>query len=122
MGPLYRDSAPRRYTVRMADERPKIGRSVLERTRTQPVEPELYTVTLLNDDYTTMDFVVQVLENVFNKQPAEAFRIMMLVHTEGQGLCGIYPFDVAETKVAAVHELATHFGFPLRATIETAEA
>jgi ATP-dependent Clp protease adaptor protein ClpS len=106
----------------MADERPKTGRSVLEKTRPQTVEPESYAVTLLNDDYTTMEFVVQVLETVFNKQPAEAFRIMMQVHTEGQGLCGIYPFDVAETKVAAVHGLAAEVGFPLRATLERAEA
>jgi ATP-dependent Clp protease adaptor protein ClpS len=106
----------------MADDRSKTDRSVLEKTRTQTVEPELYAVTLLNDDYTTMDFVVQVLESVFNKQPAEAFRIMMLVHTQGQGLCGLYPFDVAETKVATVHELAADFGFPLRATIEKVEA
>ena len=104
----------------MADERPKSGRSVLERTKPQSVEPELFAVVLLNDDYTTMDFVVRVLESVFNKQPAEAFRIMMLVHTTGQGLCGLYPFDVAETKVAAVHELATDSGYPLHAVIEPA--
>ena len=104
----------------MADERPKTDRVVLEKTRTQSVEPELFAVVLLNDDYTTMDFVVQVLESVFNKRPAEAFRIMMLVHTTGQGLCGVYPFDVAETKVATVHELAAEHGFPLRAAIEEA--
>lgn len=105
----------------MADDRPKSDRSVLERTRTQPVQPDLYAVILLNDDYTTMEFVVQVLEGVFNKQPAEAFRIMMLVHTTGQGLCGLYPFDVAETKIATVHDLATDHGFPLRAVMEKAD-
>jgi len=102
----------------MPDERRKTDRSVLERTKPQTVEPDLYAVILLNDDYTTMEFVVQVLESVFNKQPAEAFRIMMLVHTTGQGVCGTYPFDVAETKVGAVHELAADRGFPLRAVIE----
>ncbi len=106
----------------MSDDQPRTDRVVLEKTKSQTVEPELYAVLLLNDDYTTMEFVVQVLEGVFNKQPAEAFRIMMLVHTTGQGLCGIYPFDVAETKVAAVHALAADSGFPLHATIEDAGA
>ena len=105
----------------MSDERPKTDRAVLEKTKTQAVEPDLFAVVLLNDDYTTMDFVVQVLESIFTKQPAEAFRIMMLVHTTGQGLCGVYPYDVAETKVAAVHDLAAENGFPLRAAIEEAE-
>jgi ATP-dependent Clp protease adaptor protein ClpS len=91
---------------------------VLERTRQDTRKPELFKVLLLNDDYTTMDFVVEILETVFNKAPAEAYRIMMAVHTQGQGLCGVYPFEVAETKVATVVELARGQGFPLRATME----
>jgi len=91
---------------------------VLERTRQETKKPELFKVLLLNDDYTTMEFVVDILESVFNKAPAEAHRIMMAVHTQGQGLCGVYPFEVAETKVATVVELARGQGFPLRATIE----
>jgi ATP-dependent Clp protease adaptor protein ClpS len=91
---------------------------VLERTRQDTKKPELFKVLLLNDDYTTMDFVVEILETVFNKAPAEAYRIMMAVHTQGQGLCGVYPFEVAETKVATVVELARTQGFPLRATME----
>lgn len=94
------------------------GDAVLERTRQQTKEPELYRVLLLNDDYTTMDFVVEILESVFHKPPAEAYRIMMAVHTQGQGLCGVYPFEVAETKVATVVDLARGNGFPLRATME----
>ncbi len=105
----------------MADDRPKTDRSVIEKTREATKLPDLFSVLLLNDDYTTMDFVVQVLESVFNKQPAEAFRIMMQVHTQGQGLCGIYPFEIAETRVATVHELAREGGFPLRAIIEKAD-
>jgi len=96
----------------------RTGGEVLEKTRQQTREPELYKVILHNDDYTTMEFVVQVLETIFLKNPAEAFRIMMQVHTQGQGLCGAYPFDIAETKVTAVHELARERGFPLRASLE----
>src|ERR1041384_5341034 len=91
---------------------------VLERTRQETKKPELFKVLLLNDDYTTMDFVVEVLETVFNKAPAEAYRIMMAVHTQGQGLCGVYPFEVAETKVATVVGMARSQGFPLRAAME----
>lgn len=104
----------------MADDRtsPTHGTEVLERTKPQVREPTVYKVVLLNDDYTTMEFVVQVLEQVFFKAPAEAYRIMMLVHTQGRGVCGAYPLDIAETKVATVHDLAQANGFPLRATIE----
>ena len=108
------------YFKEMADDRPKTDRSVMEKTRTETKEPELFHVLLLNDDYTTMEFVVQILESVFNKGPAEAFRIMMQVHTQGQGLCGTYPWDIAETKVATVLELAQTSGFPLRAVVEKA--
>ena len=91
---------------------------ILERTKQETKKPELYKVVLLNDDYSTMDFVIEVLETIFNKQPAEAFRIMMMVHTQGKGLCGVYPFEVAETKVATVVDLARSHGFPLRAAME----
>ena len=91
---------------------------ILERSKQETKKPELYKVLLLNDDYTTMDFVVEVLESIFNKQPAEAFRIMMAVHTQGKGLCGVYPHEVAETKVEAVMERARENAFPLRAAME----
>jgi ATP-dependent Clp protease adaptor protein ClpS len=91
---------------------------LLERTRQETKKPELYRVFLLNDDYTTMDFVVEVLETIFLKQPAEAFRIMMMVHTQGRGLCGVYTHEVAETKVDTVIERAREHGFPLRAAME----
>jgi ATP-dependent Clp protease adaptor protein ClpS len=91
---------------------------ILERTRQETKKPELFKVLLLNDDYTTMDFVVEILETVFHKQPAEAFRIMMMVHTQGKGLCGLYPHEVAETKVDTVVERAREHGFPLRAAME----
>ncbi len=102
----------------MAEGDRQTGGEILERTRQETKKPELYKVLLLNDDYTTMDFVVEVLEEVFHKQPAEAFRIMMHVHTQGKGLCGVYPFEVAETKVATVVDRARENGFPLRAAME----
>ena len=102
----------------MADIERERGGEVLERTRHQAKEPEMYKVLLLIDDYTTMDFVIEVLETIFHKQPAEAHRIMMMVHTQGKGLCGVYPFEVAETKVATVIDRARENGFPLRAAME----
>ena len=102
----------------MSESRPRTGEQVLERTREKTQEPSLFKVILLNDDYTTMEFVVQVLEQVFLKTPAEAFRVMMHVHTQGKGLCGLYPHDIAETKIETVHEMAKEHGFPLRADME----
>ncbi len=92
----------------------------IEKTRTDVREPDLFSVVLLNDDYTTMDFVVDVLETVFLKRPAEAHRIMMLVHVQGRGICGVYPLEIAETKVDQVRTLAAQHGFPLQATLEPA--
>lgn len=102
----------------MAGTERQTGGEVLERTRQETKKPDLFRVLLLNDDYTTMDFVIEILETVFNKSPADAYRIMMAVHIQGQGLCGVYPFEVAETKVGTVVDLARGSGFPLRATME----
>ena len=102
----------------MGDTDRRTDGQLLERTRQETKKPELFKVLLLNDDYTTMEFVVEILEGVFHKQPAEAYRIMMAVHTQGKGLCGLYPFEVAETKVEAVVGRARENGFPLRAAME----
>ena len=102
----------------MSDVERRTGGEVLERTRQETKKPELYKVLLINDDYTTMEFVVEVLETIFNKQPAEAYRIMMMVHTQGKGLCGVYPHEVAETIVTTVIERARDNGFPLLAAME----
>ena len=94
--------------------------AVKERVRTKKQEPKLFKVLLLNDDYTTMEFVIQILENVFQKSPAQAYRIMMAVHLGGHGVAGIYPWEVAETKVETVISQARGAGFPLKAVTEEA--
>lgn len=96
------------------------GEIVKERVVPKKDEPSLYKVILLNDDYSTMDFVIHVLEDVFQKSPAEAYRIMMQVHQLGSGVAGIYPWEVAETKVETVSVMAKKAGFPLRAVTEDA--
>ena len=82
--------------------------------------PKSFQVLLLNDNYTTMEFVVSVLENIFKKSPAEAVQIMLKVHKAGQGVAGVFPRQIAEAKIAQVHEQAREAGFPLRCTMEEA--
>jgi len=96
------------------------GGAVKERTSDQVKEPALFNVVLLNDDYTPMQFVVDVLETLFQKTPSEAYRVMMQVHLNGRGIAGVYPYEVAETKVEALQSLAHEAGHPLQATIEDA--
>ena len=104
----------------MAHETPGTGGEVLEKPKPEARRPEMFKVVLLNDDYTTQEFVVHVLETVFNKPTPEARRIMLQVHVTGRGICGTYTHEIAETKVATVHALAEEEGFPLRAAIEEA--
>ena len=104
----------------MADEQRGTDGAVRERVKPKKQDPTLYKVVLLNDDYTQMDFVLHVLETVFQKSPAEAYRIMMHVHLNGRGIAGVYPWEVAETKADKVASLAAEAGYPLRATIEEA--
>jgi ATP-dependent Clp protease adaptor protein ClpS len=80
--------------------------------------PSLYKVLLHNDDYTPMEFVVDILESVFGKSSQEAESIMLNVHTKGFGICGVYPFEIAETKVAQVLEAAKQNKHPLKCTLE----
>lgn len=82
--------------------------------------PELYKVLLLNDDYTPMEFVVAVIERFFNKSREQATQIMLKVHTEGMGVCGVYPQDIAETKMHQVLESAREAQHPLQCVIEAA--
>jgi ATP-dependent Clp protease adaptor protein ClpS len=104
----------------MPDERRKRSTEVVDQPEQQLKQPPLFRVVLHNDDYTTMDFVVTVLESIFLLHPAEAYRVMMHVHCHGRGECGVYPHEIAETKVGLVHSLARERGFPLRASLEDA--
>jgi ATP-dependent Clp protease adaptor protein ClpS len=102
----------------MSEPKPDFESDVEQDTGTDLTEPPMYRVMLLNDDYTTMEFVVEVLRSVFQKSPEEATRIMLNVHQSGVGVCGVYTFEVAETKVDTVHSLAKEHGHPLKCTME----
>jgi len=103
--------------------RPGDSDTVVER-RTRPEtrtkKPQMYKVILLNDDYTPMEFVVEILKGVFHKEHAEATRIMLHVHQNGMGVAGVFPFEVAETKVRTVDDLARQSEFPLKCVMEKA--
>ena len=96
----------------------EIEESILSSTKEEAKEPSMYRVLLHNDDYTTMDFVVEILMTVFNKSMEESILIMMSVHRQGIGICGLYTFEIAETKMNSVHGLAREKGFPLRCSME----
>ena len=91
---------------------------VQTRSKPKPKKPSMYRVLVLNDDYTPMEFVVLVLEHFFNKSREEATRIMLHVHNYGVGVCGVFPIEVAETKVAQVMDLARRNEHPLQCTKE----
>jgi len=91
---------------------------VVIKTRSKTKKPSMYKVLMLNDDYTPMEFVVHVLERFFSKNREEATRIMLHVHTRGVGICGVYTYEVAETKVTQVMDLARQNQHPLQCTIE----
>ncbi len=94
------------------------GTAVITRTKTQTRKPALYRVLLLNDDYTPMEFVVTVLKKYFNKGPEDATRIMLHVHQHGVGECGVFTYEVAETKVTQVMDYARKHQHPLQCIME----
>lgn len=107
----------------MADDRRGQARDsdpglALEEARPKLKRPPLYRVVLLNDDYTPMEFVVEVLQKVFSMDRSTATRIMLEVHTKGKGICGVYTYEIAETKVAQVTGLAQQHQHPLLCTME----
>ena len=99
---LHRDG----HDLAITEARPKLKR------------PSLYEVILINDDYTPMEFVVEVLESIFNMERSNATRVMLEVHTKGKGICGVYNFEIAETKVAQVMSIAQQQQHPLLGTME----
>lgn len=94
------------------------GAGVVTKTRPKTKKPSMYKVLMLNDDYTTMEFVVYVLERFFSKNREQARRIMLNVHKRGVGICGVYTYDVAETKATQVMDLARKKGHPLQCRLE----
>jgi ATP-dependent Clp protease adaptor protein ClpS len=91
---------------------------VVTETRKKLKRPPMYKVLLHNDDYTTREFVVMILQAIFNRSETEATQIMLHVHHNGMGVAGVYPFEVAETKVEKVTSLARKYEFPLKCTLE----
>ena len=94
------------------------GTGVATKTKPKTKKPSMYRVLLMNDDYTPMEFVIHVLERYFNKDSQEATQIMLHVHQKGIGVCGIFPYEIAETKVMQVTDLARKNQHPLQCTME----
>lgn len=97
---------------------PKEQIESIEQTLEKIQEPIRYRVVLLNDDYTTQDFVMEVLQVVFHKGFEESLNLMLQIHHNGKGVCGVYPYDIAEIKAAQVRKMAKEKQFPLRAILE----
>lgn len=100
---------------------PKLDEQVVTKEETRLKKPPLYKVLLHNDDFTTMEFVIYVLKNIFNHSEATAFSIMMKVHTEGVGIAGIYTYEIAQMKSEKVKQLAEANEYPLLSTVEESD-
>ena len=114
--PTLSDKPPERPDNGAERTSPFVNIATKQKPQTQ--KPSMYKVLLLNDDYTPMEFVVQILETFFNKNKEDATRIMLHVHQKGVGLCGVYTFEVAETKVAQTLTAARMAEHPLQCTME----
>ena len=97
---------------------PGFGASVITKTKTRVKRPNMYRVLLLNDDYTPMEFVVHILERFFNKNREQATQVMLHVHNNGVGECGIFTYEIAETKVSQVMDFARRHQHPLQCVME----
>ena len=102
----------------MPDYEREHDEGILTESEQELKKPSLYKVLLHNDDYTTMDFVVFVLQSIFHHTDQDALRIMLLVHQQGVGIAGVFTYEIAETKVAKVAQLAREHEFPLLCTME----
>lgn len=98
----------------------ELDRGVATESEKKLKPPPLFKVLLHNDDYTTMDFVIEVLQSVFHREHGEAVQIMLHVHRNGIGVAGVYTYEIAETKVATVEGMARHREFPLKCSVEEA--
>jgi len=114
---IARGGAPPGPPGRMPGDPERRG-DVATRTRRKAARPPRFKVVLYNDDYTPMEFVVELLQRIFKKAPVEATQLMLEIHRSGAGVAGVYVLEVAETKVATVHRLAEERGYPLRAGVE----
>lgn len=94
---------------------------VVEKLTAKTAPPPMFKVILLNDDYTPMEFVVHILEKFFGRSSEDAFRVMLQVHHEGKGVCGVYPFDIASSRVAQVAQYARTRQHPLQCVLEPAD-
>ena len=104
----------------MSRKEPESEHGVVTETKKKVKRPPLYKVLLHNDDYTTKEFVVQILQYVFHKEHTEAMQIMLHVHKRGIGVAGVYTYEIAETKVTLVENLARQHEYPLKCTLEEA--
>jgi ATP-dependent Clp protease adaptor protein ClpS len=102
----------------MSENLPGLKEDVVTKIEEEVTEPPMFKVLLHNDDFTTKEFVVKILVSVFSKSLDEATQLMWAVHKNGVGVCGVYPFEIAETKVNIVTATARENGFPLRSTME----
>jgi len=105
----------------MASEEENTHTGIVTKEKVRVKKPSMFKVLLLNDDYTPMDFVIEVLEKFFHKKRHQATEIMLNVHNKGMGVCGVYTHEVAETKVTAVNEYARQNEYPLQCTTDKAE-
>ncbi len=115
----YNKMMSRKFIVSMGDDEEldeNLDTGVIDKAKIQ--EPSFYKVILLNDDFTPMDFVTHVLQKFFNKSPEEAKQVMLDVHQKGQGVAGVFSFEVAETKVFLTNNLAKQNKYPLKCTME----
>ena len=102
----------------MSEHSPEIEEGVISESSDEIDESPMYKVLLHNDNYTTMEFVVEILILVFRKSPEDAVEIMLNVHHKGFGICGVYTYEISETKVNNVDAMARQHGFPLKCTME----
>ena len=105
-------------TLAHIDDEDEHETGIVTRERVVAKVPSLYKVLLLNDDYTPMEFVVEVLKSQFNKDHQQATEVMLAVHHAGKGVCGVYPLEIAETKAGAVVDAARKAGYPLQCVTE----